>query len=41
MLVTIPLIYGIGAKSLAACLGTAAALFVTLLFAKSFTRSRI
>jgi len=37
MLVTIPLIYGIGAKALAACLGTAAALLVTLLFAKSFS----
>jgi uncharacterized membrane protein len=36
MLLTIPLVHGLGAKSLAACLGTAAALFVTLGLADAF-----
>jgi uncharacterized membrane protein len=39
MLLTIPLVHGGGAKSLAACLGTAAALFVTLGLADVFTKS--
>ena len=39
MLLTIPLVHGGGAKSLAACLGTAIALLVTLGLADVFTRS--
>jgi uncharacterized membrane protein len=39
MLLTIPVVHGGGAKSLAACLGTAAALFVTLGLADVFTKS--
>jgi uncharacterized membrane protein len=38
MLLTIPLVHGGGAKSLAACLGTATALLLTLLLADLFTR---
>jgi uncharacterized membrane protein len=38
MLLTIPLVHGGGAKSLAACLGTAAALLLTLGLADLFTR---
>jgi uncharacterized membrane protein len=38
MLLTIPLVHGAGAKSLAACLGTAAALLLTLALADVFTR---
>jgi uncharacterized membrane protein len=38
MLLTIPLVHGGGAKSLAACLGTAAALLLTLALADVFTR---
>jgi uncharacterized membrane protein len=38
MLLTIPLVHGGGAKSLAACLGTATALLLTLLLADMFTR---
>jgi uncharacterized membrane protein len=38
MLLTIPLVHGVGAKSLAACLGTAAALLLTLGLADVFTR---
>jgi uncharacterized membrane protein len=38
MLLTIPLVHGGGAKSLAACLGTAAALVLTLSLADVFTR---
>jgi uncharacterized membrane protein len=37
MLLTIPLVHGGGAKSLAACLGTAAALLLTLALANVFT----
>jgi uncharacterized membrane protein len=39
MLFTIPLVHGGGAKSLAACLGTGAALLLTLLLADVFTRA--
>jgi uncharacterized membrane protein len=39
MLLTIPLVHGGGAKSLAACLGTAAALLITLLLADVFTHA--
>jgi uncharacterized membrane protein len=38
MLLTIPLVHGGGAKSLAACLGTGAALLLTLLLADVFTQ---
>jgi uncharacterized membrane protein len=38
MLLTIPLVHGGGAKSLAACLGTAAALLLTLGLANLFTK---
>jgi uncharacterized membrane protein len=38
MLLTIPLVHGGGAKSLAACLGTATALLLTLALADIFTR---
>jgi uncharacterized membrane protein len=38
MLLTIPLVHGAGAKSLAACLGTATALLLTLGLADVFTR---
>jgi uncharacterized membrane protein len=38
MLLTIPLVHGGGAKSLAACLGTASALLLTLALADVFTR---
>ena len=37
MLVTIPLVHGLGAKSLAACLGTAASLAITAWLASTFT----
>jgi uncharacterized membrane protein len=37
MLVTIPLAHGLGVKMLAACLGTAVSLLLTLLLAQSFT----
>jgi uncharacterized membrane protein len=37
MLLTIPLVHGGGAKSLAACLGTATALLLTLVLADAFT----
>jgi uncharacterized membrane protein len=37
MLITIPLAHGIGVKMLAACLGTAVSLLLTLVLAQSFT----
>jgi uncharacterized membrane protein len=37
MLVTIPLTHGFGAKTLAACLGTAVSLLLTLVLAQTFT----
>ena len=39
MFITIPLCHGLGAKAVAACLGTTVALSVTVLLAEAFTRA--